>query len=104
MEFKILGPLEVCDGAQVLTLGGAKQRALLAILLLHPNEVVPAERLLDDLGGEGNPTGGTKALHVYISQLRKVVGDDRVVTRAPGYSLRLDPDELDLMRFQRQVG
>ncbi len=101
MEFKILGPLEVCDKAHVLPLGGAKQRALLAILLLHANEVVPAERLLDDLWGERQPRSGTKALHVYISQLRKVVGDDRLVTRAPGYALRLDPNELDLMRFQR---
>jgi DNA-binding SARP family transcriptional activator/tetratricopeptide (TPR) repeat protein len=101
MEFKILGPLEVCDEARALPLGGAKQRVLLAILLLHANEVVSAERLLDDLWGERQPTSGTKALHVYVSQLRKVVGDDRVLTRAPGYVLRLDPDELDLTRFQR---
>jgi DNA-binding SARP family transcriptional activator/tetratricopeptide (TPR) repeat protein len=101
MEFKILGPLEVCDGAEVLPLGGAKQRALLAILLLHPNEVVAAERLLDDLWGDRQPMSGTKALHVYVSQLRKVVGDDRVLTRPPGYALRLDPDELDLTRFLR---
>src|SRR6266545_1120575 len=101
MEFRILGPLEVCDEVQVLSLGGAKQRALLAILLLHANEVVSVERLLDDLWGERQPTSGSKALHVYVSQLRKLVGDDRVLTRAPGYALRLDPDELDLTRFQR---
>jgi DNA-binding SARP family transcriptional activator/tetratricopeptide (TPR) repeat protein len=101
MEFKILGPLEVCDEAQVLPLGGAKQRALLAILLLHANEVISVERLLEDLWGERQPTSGSKALHVYVSQLRKLVGDDRVLTRAPGYALRLDPDELDLTRFQR---
>src|SRR2546425_8933646 len=101
MEFKILGPLEVCDGARVLPLGGAKQRALLAILLLHANEVVAVERLLDDLWGERQPSSGAKALHVYVSQLRKVIGDDRVLTRAPGYALSLDPDELDLTRFQR---
>src|SRR6266545_1557341 len=81
MEFRILGPLEVCDEAQVLPLGGAKQRALLAILLLHANEVVSVERLLDDLWGERQPTSGSKALHVYVSQLRKLVGDDRVLTR-----------------------
>src|SRR5439155_2737733 len=101
MDFRILGPLEVCDDARSLPLGGAKQRALLAILLLHANEVVSAERLLDDLWGERQPTSGTKALHVYISQLRKVIGEDRVLTRAPGYALRVDPDELDVTRFQR---
>jgi len=101
MEFRILGPLEVCGEAGPLPLGGAKQRALLAILILHANEVVSAERLLDDLWGERQPTSGTKALHVYISQLRKVIGDDRVLTRAPGYALRLDPEELDVNRFQR---
>jgi DNA-binding SARP family transcriptional activator len=101
MDFRILGPLEVCDNGRVLPLGGAKQRTLLAILILHANEVVSAERLLDDLWGERQPTSGAKALHVYISQLRKVIGDDRVLTRAPGYMLRLDPDELDAARFQR---
>ncbi len=101
MDFRILGPLEVCDDGRVLPLGGAKQRALLAILILHANEVVSAERLLDDLWGERQPTSGAKALHVYVSQLRKVIGDDRVVTRAPGYMLRVDPDELDVARFER---
>jgi DNA-binding SARP family transcriptional activator len=101
MDFRILGPLEVCDEARSLPLGGAKQRALLAILLLHANEVVSAERLLDDLWGDRQPTSGAKALHVYVSQLRKVIGDDRVLTRAPGYALRVDPDELDVTRFQR---
>ncbi len=101
MDFRILGPLEVCEGTHALPLGGAKQRALLAILLVHANEVVSVERLLDDLWGERQPTSGAKALHVYVSQLRKVIGEDRVVTQAPGYALRLDPDELDVTRFQR---
>lgn len=99
MDFRILGPLEVQDGTELLSLGGAKQRALLAILLLHANEVVSAERLLEDLWGERQPASGAKALHVYISQLRKLIGEDRVLTRAPGYALRLDPDELDMTRF-----
>jgi DNA-binding SARP family transcriptional activator len=101
MDFRILGPLEVCDGERVLQLGGAKQRALLAVLLLHANEVVSAERLLDDVWGERQPGSGAKALHVYVSQLRKAVGDDRVLTRAPGYSLRVGADELDAARFRR---
>src|SRR4051794_1298779 len=98
MEFRILGPLEVCDEAGSLPLGGAKQRALLAILLLHANEVVSAERLLEELWGERQPTSGAKALHVFVSQLRKAVGDDRVLTRAPGYTFRLAPEELDATR------
>jgi DNA-binding SARP family transcriptional activator len=101
MDFRILGPLEVYDNGRALTLGGAKQRALLAILLLHANEVVPAERLLEDLWGDRLPSSGAKALHVFVSQLRKAIGDDRVVTRRPGYLLRLDREELDLNRFQR---
>jgi len=101
MDFRILGPLEVCDNERVLPLGGAKQRALLAILILHANEVVSVERLLDDIWGERQPASGAKALHVYVSQLRKVIGDDRLLTRAPGYMLRLDPDELDVKRFQQ---
>jgi DNA-binding SARP family transcriptional activator len=101
MDFRILGPLEVYDNGRALTLGGAKQRALLAILLLHANEVVPAERLLEDLWGDRQPSSGAKALHVFVSQLRKAIGEDRVVTQRPGYLLRLDPEELDLNRFQR---
>jgi DNA-binding SARP family transcriptional activator len=101
LEFRILGPLEVCDEMRLLPLGGPKQRALLAILLLHANEVVSADRLLEDLWGERQPTSGAKALHVYVSQLRKAIGEDRVLTQARGYALRLDPDELDLARFQR---
>jgi len=101
MDFRILGPLEVCTEAGLLPLGGAKQRALLAILILHANEVVSAERLLDDLWGERQPASGAKALHVYVSQLRKVIGDDRVLTRPPGYALHVDPEELDVTRFQR---
>lgn len=101
MDFRILGPLEVCDNGKPLPLGGSKQRALLAVLILHANEVVAADRLMEDLWGERQPTSGAKALHVYVSQLRKVIGEKRVLTRAPGYMLHLDPEELDLTRFQR---
>jgi DNA-binding SARP family transcriptional activator len=101
MEFNILGPLEVWDNGNLLPLGGSKQRALLAVLILHANEVVAADRLMEDLWGERQPTSGAKALHVYVSQLRKVIGENRVLTRAPGYMLHLDPEELDLTRFQR---
>jgi DNA-binding SARP family transcriptional activator len=101
MDFRILGPLEVWGDGRLLPLGGSKQRALLALLILHANEVVSADRLMEDLWGERQPTSGAKALHVYVSQLRKVVGEDRVLTRAPGYMLHLDPEELDLTRFMR---
>jgi len=101
MEFRILGPLEVCGETGTLPLGGAKQRALLAILLVRVNEVVSAERLLDDLWGERQPKSGAKALHVYVSQLRKVVGEGRILTQPPGYMLRLGQDEFDVARVER---
>jgi DNA-binding SARP family transcriptional activator len=99
MEFRILGPLEVYDGERVLPLGGAKQRSLLAMLVLNANKVVPVERLLDALWGEQQPASGAKTLHVYISQLRKALAD-RLVTQQPGYLLRVDPGELDETRFR----
>jgi DNA-binding SARP family transcriptional activator/tetratricopeptide (TPR) repeat protein len=100
MEFRILGPLEVFDGERSLPLGGAKQRSLLAILLLNANKVVSVERLLDALWGEQQPASGAKTLHVYVSQLRKALADHRVVTQPPGYVLRLDTGELDVWRFE----
>ena len=100
MEFRILGPLEVCDGDHSLPLGGAKQRALLAVLILNANRVVSVERLLDALWAERPPASGAKALHVYVSQLRKLFTEDRVVTQPPGYLLRVEPGELDESRFE----
>jgi YVTN family beta-propeller protein len=106
MEFRILGPLEIVDGERLLELRGSKKRALLAILLLHTNEVVSRERLLEDLWGDRRPETAATALHGYVSQLRKLLepgsnGDHRVLlTRPPGYELRLHPDQLDLERFQ----
>ena len=101
MEFRILGPLEVLENGRRLELGGAKQRALLAVLLLHANEVVSTDRLIDALWEEDAPETGRKALQVYVSQLRKVLGKERIATRPPGYRLGVEPDELDLARFQR---
>ncbi len=106
MDFRILGPLEVADGDSLVTLPGAKQRALLAILLVRVNEVVSADRLIDDLWGEQSPESGRTALQVRISQLRKALGPGGAVliTRPPGYILKLDPQQLDLHRFERLVG
>ncbi len=101
MEFRILGPLEVVENGRQLDVGGAKQRALLAILLLHANEVVSTDRLIDALWEDDAPETGRKALQVYVSQLRKTLGKDRITTRSPGYRLQVEPEELDLSRAQR---
>jgi DNA-binding SARP family transcriptional activator len=103
MEFKILGPLEVADGERTVGFAGAKHRALLAMLLLHSNQIVSTERLIDALWEEEPPETARKTLQVYVSQLRKTLGKDRVETRAPGYLVRIGQDELDLARFQRLV-
>src|SRR5450755_4508965 len=106
MEFRILGPLEVVDGDCLLPLAGTKQRALLAILLLNANETVSSDRLIDELWGGQSPESGRTALQVRVSQLRKALGGagDAIDTRAPGYVLRLEPEQLDLHRFERLVG
>ncbi len=103
MEFRILGPLEVwADGAPI-AVRAAKQRALLAALLLHPNEVVSIDALVDALWGETPVASAPKLLQVYVSQLRKSLPAGRLQTRAPGYALALDPEELDAVRFERLV-
>jgi DNA-binding SARP family transcriptional activator len=103
MEFRILGPLEVREGDRVLKLGGAKQRAVLALLLLHANDVVSRHRLIDELWGESPPETAPTALQVHISQLRKALGRDLILTRPPGYLIRVGDGELDLNRFERLV-
>jgi predicted ATPase/DNA-binding SARP family transcriptional activator len=103
MEFRILGPLEASDGGRQVSLGGPKLRALLALLLLHPNEVVPADRLIDELWGEDSPEDAAAALRVNVSRLRKALAGDVLTTRSPGYVLRVEPDALDLHRFERLV-
>jgi DNA-binding SARP family transcriptional activator/tetratricopeptide (TPR) repeat protein len=102
MRFGILGPLEVRDERGVVELGGSRPRAILAVLLLHPNEPVSAERLVLDVWGEEAPPAALKRLHVSVSRLRKALGDpDAVTTTAGGYRLRLEPDDLDAERFER---
>jgi DNA-binding SARP family transcriptional activator len=103
MEFRILGPVEVWDGRGEVPLGGPKPRALLAVLLLHPNQVVPGDRLIDELWGEDSPEGAAAALRVNVSRLRKTLPQDVLTTRSPGYVIRVEPDELDLHRFERMV-
>jgi DNA-binding SARP family transcriptional activator len=101
MDFRLLGPLEVHSDGQALDLGAQKQRALLALLLLEANRVVSVDRLIDALWDEEPPEKAQKALQVYVSQLRKLLGKERLQTKAPGYLLRVKPGELDLNRFQR---
>src|SRR5262245_16101950 len=103
MEFRVLGPLEARDERGDISVGGPKVRSLLAVLLLHANEVVPADRLIDELWGEDSPEGGAGALRVNVSRLRKALPPDVLTTRPPGYVIRVEPDALDLHRFERLV-
>jgi DNA-binding SARP family transcriptional activator len=103
LEFRVLGPFEARDGDRVLPIGRGKPTALLALLLLHMNEVLSVDRLIDELWGERPPSTARKVLQVYVGKLRKVLGGEAIVTLPPGYELRLEPDVLDLRRFQRLV-
>jgi DNA-binding SARP family transcriptional activator len=103
MRFGILGPLEVLDDSGEISLGGPKQRALLALLLIHANEVVSADRLIDELWGEDPPERAAGALRVNISRLRKALPRDVLATRSPGYVIRIERDDLDLHRFEQLV-
>ena len=100
MDFRILGPFEVIDDGRTLDLGAAKQRAALAMLALHANHVVSHERLIDAVWDEEPPETARKALQVYVSRLRKLLGRDHLETTPRGYLLRLGPEELDLTRFE----
>jgi len=101
VEFRILGPLEAWDGDRPVSLGGAKPRALLAVLLLHANQVVPGGRLVDELWGEEPPPAARNVVQSYVSRLRRVLGTGSViVTRPQGYLLRVSDDALDRSRFE----
>jgi YVTN family beta-propeller protein len=99
MQFRILGPLEVADDGKALPLGGGRQLALFAFLLLHANEVVSTDRLVDELWSKQPPATAEKIVRNYVSLLRKQLGD-RLVRRPPGYLLRVEPGELDSERFE----
>jgi class 3 adenylate cyclase/DNA-binding SARP family transcriptional activator len=101
VEFAILGPLTVRRDGRELSLGSAKQRALLAVLLLHAGETMTKEGLIAALWGERRPRSAVKALQGYVSQLRNTLGTGVLVTRAPGYVLELEPGALDTQRFEQ---
>ncbi|HEV8603431.1 MAG TPA: AfsR/SARP family transcriptional regulator, partial [Gaiellaceae bacterium] len=115
MDFRILGPLEVYDDdGDAVELGGRQQRLVLAMLLLHPNEVVSVDRLIDVVWGERAPASAVKNVRVHVSRLRKALeagsrsggSESRkgiVRTRANGYLLEVAPGELDVDRFQGLV-
>lgn len=101
LEFRILGPLEVCDGEHVVELSGQRQRAVLALLAIHVGEIVPSERLITYLWGESPPPTAATSLQNAVSQLRKALGPDVVETRAPGYALRAERSTVDARRFEQ---
>jgi DNA-binding SARP family transcriptional activator/streptogramin lyase len=103
LGFLILGPFEVHLNDEALALGGRQQRALLAALTLRANELVSSERLIDELWPEDPPDTADHLVHVYVSRLRKVLGDEGrsiLVTRPPGYQLLIERGQLDLHRFE----
>jgi DNA-binding SARP family transcriptional activator len=105
-DFRILGPLEVWHAGRRVDVAGARQRALLSVLLLQAGEVASNDRLIDEVWGDDPPTAGATALRVRISQLRRSLGPvgELLVTRAPGYVVRLETaEQLDLRRFERLV-
>ena len=102
-DFRILGPLEVAIDGEPVALGGHKQRALLALLLLDAGRVVSTDRIVDALWGERPPRTALTSLQNFVSQLRKVLGAEALETKPPGYRLRIAPGELDLNRFRALV-
>jgi DNA-binding SARP family transcriptional activator/class 3 adenylate cyclase/tetratricopeptide (TPR) repeat protein len=107
MDFRILGPLEALDRGQPVSLGGTKRRAVLALLLLHANETLSTDRLVDELWGDNPPATAAKTVQVHISRLRRALvaaGEtELVVTREHGYELLVDPEQIDARRFERLV-
>src|SRR4051794_14325776 len=104
MEFRILGSLEVVDEHGALALGARKPRAVLGVLLLHRNRPVSADRLAVALWGEEAPGDAPRTVQVYVSRLRKALGDPEAIATTPaGYRLRVRPGELDAERFEQDV-
>ena len=108
MDFRILGPIEVLSEGRAVSLGGSRQRALLGLFLIHANETLSVDRLMDELFGGRAQAPSPKAMHVQISRLRKSLaahpgGEGLIVTHGSGYELAIDPDHVDANRFERLV-
>lgn len=104
MDFRILGPVEVREDGRPVPLGGRKQRAVLALLLLNANRVVSRDALIDRLWDGSPPPTAATALQGHVSSLRKALGADVIATRSPGYVLEVDPGQFDLARFEALCG
>ena len=102
LEFRLLGPLEVDAAGTPVPLGGPKQRALLAYLLLHPGQVISDERLIDELWGDEPPATARNTIQVYVSQLRKLV-DGAIRRSGAGYAIEVEREAVDAHRFARLV-
>ncbi len=103
MDFRLLGPLEAVGSGGSPPLGGPKQRALLAVLLLNANEVVSTDRLIDDVWGEDAPPTAAASVQNSISKLRKALGPGVVQTRSPGYVIQVEDESIDVRRFERHL-
>ena len=103
LRFSLLGPLEVERDGEPVEIAGQKQRAVLASLALNAGQVVPTERLITELWGESPPPTAPTALQNAISQLRKALGADPVVTKSPGYMLAVDRSQVDVHRFEAEL-
>jgi YVTN family beta-propeller protein len=103
VEFRILGHLAAADGERSIALGGSRQRCLLALLLVARNQPVSTDALMEDLWGERPPDTAAKAVQVYVSQLRKLLGAERIETRGHAYLIHVAEGELDLDRFEALV-
>lgn len=101
MQYRLLGALELQNGDRPVALGGAKQRALLALLLVNANQVVSRDRLIDELWGEEPPPSVVQSVQVYVSRLRKLLPPDTLLTRPTGYLLEVEPADVDLSCFER---
>jgi DNA-binding SARP family transcriptional activator len=101
VRFQLLGAVQLTDGDRSITVDGTKSRVLLAVLLINLNAVVSTSRLVEHLWGDEPPATAVGTLHAYISRLRRLVGPDVLLTRRPGYLLKVDPDHVDVRRFER---
>jgi DNA-binding SARP family transcriptional activator len=103
LEFRLLGPLEVRREGDTISLGGVRQRAVLALLCLHRGEVVAVDQIIDEIWGESPPASARHMVEVYVSKLRRLLGPTVLVTRSPGYLLDIGPQSVDAERFEGLV-
>src|ERR1700754_3177169 len=101
MLVNLLGPIEAVTDDGAVGLGGSKQRAVLAMLALQTGATVSADRLIDGLWGEHPPASALKLVQLYVSHLRKALGEDLIATHGRGYELRLARHDVDAARFER---